>query len=144
LAPELEKYMKMMKMHIPPHAVKNKMRQDGLEEERMQEVGKENAYPTKNVFFWSCFHIRTNAFFVLLSIFQSSSTPQVFIFYYFTTFSIFLKVKTVSLNNYCFLLTDVMTLSEIFEVMDTSRFVFMCQETLYSTDVFFEEKREES
>ena len=38
LDPKLQKYAKMLKMHIPKHAVINKMRQDGVEEERFQDV----------------------------------------------------------------------------------------------------------
>ena len=38
LADELKKYLKMMKMHIPNHAIENKMRQDGIDVSRMEEV----------------------------------------------------------------------------------------------------------
>merc|ERR1712062_812851 len=38
LDPKLEKYKKMVKMHIPKHAVENKMRQDGIDPSRYEEI----------------------------------------------------------------------------------------------------------
>merc|ERR1719499_1841694 len=36
--PKLNKYVKMLKMHIPKQAVMNKMTQDGIEKSKIQEV----------------------------------------------------------------------------------------------------------